>query len=66
MPHDAHFTLAISDPRGLSRQLITALYRTVFQRAARVTALIEPDNHTAITTGVADGLQAGRLSAARL
>ena len=48
MPHDAHFTLAVSDPRGLSRQLITTLYRTVFARAARVTALIEPDNENAI------------------
>ena len=49
MPHDAHFTLAVLDPRGLSRQLITALYRTVFQRAARVTALIEPDNTVAMS-----------------
>jgi len=47
-PHDAHFTLAVADPRGLSRQLITALYRTVFQRAARITALIDPRNQNAI------------------
>jgi ribosomal protein S18 acetylase RimI-like enzyme len=47
-PHDAHFTLAVADPRGLSRQLITTLYRTVFKRADRVTALVEPDNKIAL------------------
>jgi len=47
-PHDAHFTLAVADARGLSRQLITAIYRTVFSRAARITALIDPANQKAI------------------
>ena len=46
-PHDAHFSLAVANPKGLSRQLITALYRTVFSRAARITALVEPDNLSA-------------------
>ena len=47
-PFDAHFTLAVADPRGLSRQLITTIYRTVFQRASRVTALVAPENKTAL------------------
>jgi RimJ/RimL family protein N-acetyltransferase len=47
-PFDAHFTLAVADPRGLSRQLITAIYRAVFQKAARITANIRPDNEVAI------------------
>lgn len=46
-PHDAHLTLAVVDQKALSRQLITALYRTVFSRAGRVTALIEPGNKRA-------------------
>ena len=47
-PHDAHLTLAVTDPHGLSRHLITSLYRGIFQRAARVTALIDPDNRDAV------------------
>jgi hypothetical protein len=47
-PHDPHFTLAVADPRGLSRQLITTLYRTVFERADRITALVEPHNEIAL------------------
>jgi hypothetical protein len=51
-PFDAHFTLAVADPKGLSRHLITTLYRTVFRRAARITALIDPHNQDALA-GVA-------------
>jgi hypothetical protein len=47
-PFDPHFTLAVADPRGLSRQLITTIYRSVFHRAARITANIRPDNEVAI------------------
>lgn len=47
-PFDAYFTLAVADPRGLSRQLITAIYRTVFRNAARVTAMVDPNNAVAM------------------
>lgn len=47
-PFDAHFTLAVADPRGLTRQLICNIYRRVFQKACRVTALVEPHNHIAM------------------
>ena len=43
-PHDAHATVAVTDPRGLSRQLLTALFRGVFSKAARITLLVTPDN----------------------
>lgn len=48
-PFDAHLTLVVADPKGLSRHLITVLYRTVFRRAARVTALVDPFNINAVT-----------------
>lgn len=47
-PFDAHGTVAVSDPHGLSRQLLTAIYRAVFQKAARITINIQPDNVLAI------------------
>lgn len=47
-PFDAHLTLVVADPKGLSRHLITTLYRTVFRRAKRVTALIDPFNADAL------------------
>lgn len=47
-PFDAHFTLAVENKKALNRQLITVLYATVFQRAARVTALIDPENKVAL------------------
>jgi hypothetical protein len=48
-PFDAQGTVAVADPRGLSRQLLTILFRAVFQRAARVTVLIDPGNDRAIS-----------------
>lgn len=45
---DAHFTLAVAEPKALTRSLITTLARTVFARAARITALVEPSNHLAM------------------
>lgn len=47
-PFDAHFTLAVSNPRALSRRMITAIYRAVFTKAARITALVDPDNFRAL------------------
>jgi hypothetical protein len=47
-PFEATGTVAVADPRGLSRQLLTALYRAVFQKAARITVNIRPDNEIAI------------------
>lgn len=48
MEHDAHVTVACADPHGLTRQLLTAIFRGVFTRASRITALIDPDNKLAL------------------
>jgi hypothetical protein len=45
---DAHFSAAIADPRCLTRRLLKVMFGTVFSRAARITALIEPTNERAI------------------
>jgi hypothetical protein len=45
---DAHVTVACADPSGLTRQLLTAIFRGVFHRAARITASISPDNGLAL------------------
>jgi hypothetical protein len=47
-PHDPHLSVACADPRGLSRQLLTTIYQTIFSRADRVTALVEPSNARAL------------------
>jgi ribosomal protein S18 acetylase RimI-like enzyme len=45
---DAHVTTVMIDKRALNRRLLTAMIRSVFQRAARITALIDPDNNAAL------------------
>lgn len=45
---DTHFTLAVDNPRLLNRRLIRAIYTTVFNHAARVTALVMPGNEDAL------------------
>lgn len=46
---DAHFSCAVVDRRCLSRRLLRTVFRTLFTRAVRVTALISPDNKLAIS-----------------
>ena len=45
---DAHFSIAIHDPRCITRRIMAAMFKAVFTRAARVTALIDPGNARAI------------------
>lgn len=45
---DGHLTTAVADPKALSRRMITAMFRAVFHRASRITALVEPDNKVAL------------------
>lgn len=47
-PFDAYATVAVADQHGLSRQLLTTLFRTVFERVSRVTVMIQPDNMIAL------------------
>lgn len=46
---DAHFSCAVDDRRCLSRRVLRAIFRALFSRAVRVTALISPDNELAIS-----------------
>jgi hypothetical protein len=45
---DPHASVAVTDPRGLTRQVLTTIFQTVFSRADRITALIEPSNTRAL------------------
>jgi len=45
---DWHFSVAIEDPRCMSRRVLKAMFTAVFTRAIRVTALVEPDNDRAL------------------
>jgi hypothetical protein len=45
---DAHVSTVLVDHRALTRRLLTAVITAVFQRAARITALVEPTNEVAI------------------
>ena len=47
-PFDAFATVAVSDQRGLSRHLLTSLFKAVFTRATRITALVSPGNRNAL------------------
>lgn len=47
-PHDPHLTVAVTDPHGLSRSLLTTLFQTTFVYAERMTALVEPGNKRVI------------------
>lgn len=45
---DVHFNAAVADPSFMSKRLLAAIFRTLFSRAIRITALIEPGNERAI------------------
>lgn len=44
---DVHFSCAIADPRVISERLLEAIFKTLFSRAKRITALIDPENEPA-------------------
>lgn len=44
---DWHFSCAIADQRCMSRRLLRTIFRTIFARAVRITALVDPANETA-------------------
>jgi hypothetical protein len=41
---DWHFSCAIADQRIMTRRLLRTIFKTLFTRAVRVTALVEPSN----------------------
>ena len=45
---DAYVTTVVFDKRALTRRLLTAVTRTVFSRAARITAEVDPANEAAL------------------
>jgi ribosomal protein S18 acetylase RimI-like enzyme len=47
-PFDAHLSTVLVDTRALNRRLLTALTRTVFTKATRVTAMVDPQNVRAL------------------
>jgi hypothetical protein len=47
-PFDAWATVLVQDPKGLSRKLLTTMFRAVFSSAARITVHIAPDNQLAL------------------
>lgn len=47
-PFDWHFSCAITDQRCLSRRLLRTIFKALFSRAVRVTALVDPDNERAV------------------
>lgn len=46
---DWHFSCAVADPRVISRRLLKTIFKTLFSRAVRITALVDPDNERAIS-----------------
>jgi RimJ/RimL family protein N-acetyltransferase len=54
---DAHFSIAIRDRRCITRRVMAAMFKAVFSRARRVTALIEPWNADAIRQARLMGFQ---------
>ena len=45
---DAQFSLAVTDPRCISRRLLRAMFTAVFTRAVRLTAYVDTDNRRAL------------------
>lgn len=45
---DAHVSTVLIDHRALTRRLLSILVRTVFSRARRITALVDPNNIRAL------------------
>jgi hypothetical protein len=54
---DAYVTTALFDARALTRRLLTAVIWTVFKRAARITAEIDPGNQAALNQVVRMGFR---------
>jgi hypothetical protein len=46
--YDAHVSTVLIDHRALTRRLLTSVVSAVFQRATRITALVDPANEVAI------------------
>lgn len=45
---DVHFSCAVADRRCMSRRLLRTIFSALFSRAVRVTALVSPDNESAV------------------
>lgn len=45
---DWHFSCAIADQQLMTRRLLKTIFRTLFTRARRITALVEPGNQRAL------------------
>lgn len=45
---DWHISVAIADQQFMTRRLLRAIFKTLFTRAARLTALVEPSNERAV------------------
>lgn len=45
---DVHLTVASDDPTAVTRRMLKSVFKALFSRAVRVTALIEPSNHACI------------------
>jgi len=56
-PFDAHLTMAADDVHLGSRKLLRLIFRVLFTRAKRVTALIEPTNTHCIDLATRIGFQ---------
>lgn len=46
-PFDVHFSAAIDHPDAISRRLLRGIFKALFSKAARITALVEPGNYAA-------------------
>lgn len=44
---DWHFSCAVADRRVITRRLLKTIFRTLFKKAVRVTALVDPANQSA-------------------
>lgn len=44
---DVHFSCAVDEPDAITRRLLRGIFRALFTKASRITALCAPDNHTA-------------------
>ena len=45
---DWHMSCAIADQRLMTRRLLRTIFKTMFSRAVRITALVEPSNERAL------------------
>jgi RimJ/RimL family protein N-acetyltransferase len=45
---DWHLSVAIADQQFMTRRLLRAIFKTLFTRARRITALVEPHNERAL------------------